>query len=43
VDGAIKAFVAVIEPAMTIIMGAVVALIVSSLIMPMFAITQVMK
>ena len=43
VDSAIKAFVAVIEPAMTIIMGAVVALIVSSLIMPMFAISQVMK
>ena len=43
VDSAIKAFVAIIEPAMTIIMGAVVALIVSSLIMPMFAITQVMK
>jgi type IV pilus assembly protein PilC len=43
VDGAIKAFVGVIEPAMTIIMGAVVALIVSSLIMPMFAISQVMK
>ena len=42
VDAAIKAFVAVIEPAMTIIMGAVVALIVSSLIMPMFAISQVM-
>ena len=42
VDAAIKAFVAVIEPAMTIIMGAVVALIVSSLIMPMFAIAQVM-
>ena len=42
VDSAIKAFVAVIEPAMTIIMGAVVALIVSSLIMPMFAISQVM-
>ena len=43
VEAAIKAFVAVIEPAMTIIMGAVVALIVSSLIMPMFAISQVMK
>lgn len=43
VDAAIKAFVGVIEPAMTIIMGAVVALIVSSLIMPMFAISQVMK
>jgi len=43
VDSAIKAFVAVIEPAMTIIMGAVVALIVSSLIMPMFAISQVMR
>ncbi len=42
VEAAIKAFVAVIEPAMTIIMGAVVALIVSSLIMPMFAIAQVM-
>ena len=42
VDSAIKAFVAVIEPAMTIAMGAVVALIVSSLIMPMFAISQVM-
>ena len=43
VDSAIKAFVAVIEPAMTIIMGAVVALIVSSLIMPMFAISKAMK
>jgi type IV pilus assembly protein PilC len=43
VDSAIKAFVAVIEPAMTIIMGAVVALIVSSLIMPMFAISSVMR
>lgn len=43
VASAIKAFVAVIEPAMTIIMGAVVALIVTSLIMPMFAISQVMK
>lgn len=43
VESAIKAFVAVIEPAMTILMGAVVALIVSSLIMPMFAISQVMK
>ncbi len=43
VESAIKAFVAVIEPAMTIGMGAVVALIVSSLIMPMFAISQVMK
>lgn len=43
VDAAIKAFVGVIEPAMTIIMGAVVALIVASLIMPMFAISQVMK
>jgi type II secretory pathway component PulF len=43
VETAIKAFVAVIEPAMTIIMGAVVALIVSSLIMPMFAISQVMN
>jgi type IV pilus assembly protein PilC len=43
VDSAIKAFVAVIEPAMTIIMGAVVALIVSSLIMPMFAIASVMR
>jgi type IV pilus assembly protein PilC len=42
VDSAIKAFVGVIEPAMTIIMGGVVALIVSSLIMPMFAISQVM-
>jgi type II secretory pathway component PulF len=42
VESAIKTFVAVIEPAMTIIMGAVVALIVSSLIMPMFAIAQVM-
>ncbi|GJM22548.1 MAG: type II secretion system protein F [Planctomycetota bacterium] len=43
VDSAIKAFVAVIEPAMTIIMGGVVALIVSSLILPMFKISQVMK
>jgi type IV pilus assembly protein PilC len=43
VEAAIKAFVAVIEPAMTILMGAVVALIVTSLIMPMFAISQVMK
>ncbi len=43
VDSAIKAFVSVIEPMMTIIMGAVVALIVASLIMPMFAISQVMK
>jgi len=43
VDSAIKAFVAVIEPAMTILMGGVVALIVSSLIMPMFKISQVMK
>jgi type II secretory pathway component PulF len=43
VDSAIKTFVAVIEPAMTIIMGGVVALIVTSLIMPMFAISQVMK
>jgi type IV pilus assembly protein PilC len=42
VESAIKTFVAVIEPMMTIIMGAVVALIVSSLIMPMFAIAQVM-
>lgn len=43
VETAIKAFVATIEPTMTIVMGAVVALIVSSLIMPMFAISQVMK
>ncbi len=43
VDSAIKAFVAVIEPSMTIIMGAVVALIVSSLILPMFKLSQVMK
>ena len=43
VESAIKAFVGVIEPAMTIIMGGVVALIVSSLIMPMFAISKVMK
>lgn len=43
VDAAIKAFVAVIEPTMTIAMGAVVALIVSSLILPMFKISQVMK
>ncbi|RKY21867.1 MAG: hypothetical protein DRQ55_02775 [Planctomycetota bacterium] len=43
VEAAIKAFVAVIEPAMTIIMGAVVALIVSSLILPMFKISQAMK
>ncbi len=43
VESAIKAFVATIEPTMTILMGAVVALIVSSLIMPMFAISQVMK
>ena len=43
VESAIKAFVAVIEPSMTIIMGAVVALIVSSLILPMFKISQVMK
>ncbi len=42
VEVAIKAFVGVIEPAMTIIMGAVVALIVSSLIMPMFALSSVM-
>lgn len=42
VESAIKAFVGVIEPAMTIIMGGVVALIVSSLIMPMFAITKTM-
>jgi type IV pilus assembly protein PilC len=42
VESAIKAFVGVIEPAMTIIMGGVVALIVSSLIMPMFAISKVM-
>jgi len=35
--------VAVIEPSMTIIMGAVVALIVSSLILPMFKMSQVMK
>jgi len=43
VESAIKAFVGVIEPAMTIIMGGVVALIVSSLIMPMFAISKLMK
>lgn len=43
VESALKAFVGVIEPAMTIAMGAVVALIVSSLIMPMFAISKVMK
>ncbi|MFT7462791.1 MAG: type IV pilus assembly protein PilC [Pseudohongiellaceae bacterium] len=43
VDSAIKAFVAVIEPSMTILMGAVVALIVSSLILPMFKLSQVMK
>lgn len=43
VDSAIKSFVAVIEPTMTILMGAVVALIVSSLILPMFKISQVMK
>jgi type IV pilus assembly protein PilC len=43
VEGAIKAFVAVIEPTMTILMGAVVALIVSSLIMPMFSISQALK
>jgi type II secretory pathway component PulF len=43
VEAAIKAFVSVIEPAMTIAMGAVVALIVASLIMPMFAISQVMR
>jgi type IV pilus assembly protein PilC len=43
VESAIKGFVAVIEPSMTIIMGAVVALIVSSLILPMFKISQVMK
>lgn len=43
VDAAIKAFVAVIEPAMTIIMGAVVALIVSSLIMPMFSISKALR
>lgn len=43
VDSAIKSFVAVIEPTMTIGMGAVVALIVSSLILPMFKISQVMK
>jgi len=43
VDSSIKAFVAVIEPTMTILMGAVVALIVSSLILPMFKISQVMK
>ena len=43
VESAIKAFVGVIEPAMTIIMGGVVALIVSSLIMPMFAISKVMN
>ncbi|MGQ0552556.1 MAG: type II secretion system F family protein [Planctomycetota bacterium] len=42
VEVAIKAFVSVIEPAMTIIMGAVVALIVASLIMPMFALSSVM-
>jgi type IV pilus assembly protein PilC len=42
VESAIKAFVGVIEPAMTIIMGGVVALIVSSLIMPMFAISKLM-
>jgi type IV pilus assembly protein PilC len=43
VDSAIKAFVAVIEPTMTILMGAVVALIVASLILPMFKMSQVMK
>ncbi len=43
VDGAIKAFVGVIEPAMTIIMGAVVALIVSSLIMPMFSLSSALR
>jgi type IV pilus assembly protein PilC len=43
VDSAIKAFVSTIEPAMTIAMGAVVALIVSSLILPMFQISKAMK
>ncbi len=43
VEGAIKAFVATIEPAMTIIMGAVVALIVSSLIMPMFNLSAALR
>jgi type IV pilus assembly protein PilC len=43
VESAIKAFVSTIEPAMTIAMGAVVALIVSSLILPMFKISQAMK
>lgn len=43
VESAIKAFVAVIEPTMTILMGAVVALIVSSLIMPMFSISKALK
>lgn len=43
VDSAIKAFVSTIEPAMTIAMGVVVAMIVSSLILPMFKISQAMK
>lgn len=43
VEAAIKAFVATIEPMMTIIMGAVVALIVSSLIMPMFNLSAALK
>jgi len=40
VESAIRAFVGVIEPAMTIIMGVVVALIVTSLILPMFSISK---
>ena len=40
VDSAIRAFVGVIEPAMTIIMGVIVALIVTSLILPMFSISK---
>lgn len=43
VEGAIKAFVSTIEPAMTIIMGLVVALIVMSLIMPMFNLSAALK
>jgi len=43
VDQAIRAFVAVIEPTMTIMMGGVVALIVSSLILPMFKMSSAMK
>ncbi len=43
VEGSIKAFVGVIEPIMTLVMGAVVALIVSSLILPMFSLSSALR